>query len=425
MATINDLLKVFKEQRDAVYRKGGQMNIKGTNVSPKDILDGINSIPQTLIQTGNYAVQCTETANTTFTISKDGTIIDTKTNDATKGGSVVFNLTTTGTYSVTATQGGIEKWTTTVGVATVGTVILKSPKPIREYTEAEIDLAAKNNYAKYMFNPFDYIDDESFMGSTDAKYKRRYIIGFDDFELADSEGVCGIVWYYPKTPSTSYTVNETYINNTSWEGSYLRHNYFLQNNVDYYVYDSTVTDTTAGTYYIHSDGEWVEKTLPAEFVDTEDYYTKKTTTADGTIWLGILESIRNRMVKVKTKTWRGCTNQVNKITNYALRFTDKVITSKDYIFPLSGQEGYGDRPELTAIYEQWNYNKNEGDLLSGFKETGKRLYNYFDLCANFHFWLRSPNTYAPKTWDYWSGNNGSVNNISAPNTNAVGVCFCQ
>ena len=149
------------------------MNIKGTNVSPKDILDGINSIPQTLIQTGNYAVQCTETANTTFTISKDGTIIDSKTNDATKGGSVVFNLTTTGTYSVTATQGGIEKWTTTVSVATVGTVILKSPKPIREYTEVEIDLAAKNNYAKYMFNPFDYIDDESFMGSTEAKYKRR------------------------------------------------------------------------------------------------------------------------------------------------------------------------------------------------------------------------------------------------------------
>lgn len=423
MATINDLLKVFKEQRDAVYRKGGQMNIKGTNVSPKDILDGINSIPQTLVQTGNYAVQCTETANTTFTISKDGTIIDSKTNDATKGGSVVFNLTTTGTYSVTATQGGIEKWTTTVGVATVGTVILKSPKPIREYTEAEIDLAAKNNYAKYMFNPFDYIDDESFMGNTSATYKRRYIIGFDDFELADSEGVCGIVWYYPQTPSY-YKVNETNINKTSWEGSCLRHNYFLQNNVDYYVYDSTVTDTTTGTYYIHSDGEWIEKTLPAEFVDTEDYYTKNTTTADGDIWLGILESIRNRMVKVKTKTWRGWTNQANKITN-SLKLTDKVITSKDYIFPLSGQEAYGNRPEIPVSYYQWSYNKNEGDLLSGFKETGKKLYNYYEKCAEFDFWLRSPNIYTSSYWNIWSTGNGAVQYKEASYTKAVGVCFCQ
>lgn len=371
---------------------------------------------------GNYAVQCTETANTTFTISKDGITIATKTNDATLGGSVIFNLTEIGTYKVVATQNNSEKWQTTVGVANVGTVILKSPKPIREYSEEEIDLSAKNHYAKYMFNPFDYIDDTSFMGSSSTSYRRRYILGFDDFELADGSGMSGIVWCYPKTPST-YKYNETDINNTSWEGSYLRYNYFLQNNTDYYVYDSTVDENTEGSYYVHENENWVIKTLPDEYVSTADYYTKKTTTADGAIWSGILENIRDKMVKVKVKTWRGITNTISSSTTERLS-DDIIITSQDYIFPLSGQEAYGDRAEISN-YNYWGYNKNEGNLLSGFDTTGKRLYNYYDLSAKPSVWLRSPNIVDASYVCCWYGGGGYVFDLIASAAYLVDVCFCQ
>ena len=417
--TLNDIFKEIYAQKTLILSKGGQIEYQSPNPSLKDITKGIESIPTLLLQGGTYSIRCTETANTTFTLKLGEAVIDTKTNDATIGGSVIFTPTAVGNYTIVATQNGTEKWTKTIGVQQVGEIVCKSPIPVRNYTEDERDLAAKNHYAKYMFELLDYVDDPSFVGSTSATYIRRFIVGFDEMELSDGTGLAGITWHYRATPS-QYKMHTTNDNGVSWEGCDMRATHCLPANSNYYVYDKTVTDTTVGTYYSYdyAINNFVERTLPDEYVATEDYYVKNTTVEDGTIYAGIVESFRKNLVKVKVKTWRGWTKQIT-LTTVAVN-DDKYIISHDYVFLPSGVEDYGERPEISNL-SYWGYKPDEGKPF-GFQSLNKKWYNIY---ASDVTWLRSPNVYSSSYFCFWYDSNGNVYSNSATSTKRSTICVCQ
>lgn len=418
--TLNDIFKEIYAQKTLILSKGGQIEYQSPNPSLKDITKGIESIPTLLLQGGTYSIRCTETANTTFTLKLGEAVIDTKTNDATIGGSVIFTPTVVGNYTVVATQNGTEKWTKTIGVQQAGEIVCKSPIPVRNYTEDERDLAAKNHYAKYMFELLDYVDDPSFVGSTSTTYIRRFIVGFDEMELSDGTGLAGITWHYRVTPS-AYKMHTTNDNSVSWEGCDMRATRCLPANSDYYVCDKTVNDTTVGTYYSYNYviDDFIERTLPDEYVATEDYYVKNTTTEDGTIYAGIVESFRKNLVKVKVKTWRGWTKQIT--SNDIARQDDKYIISHDYVFLPSGVEDYGERPALLE-YNRWGYKPDEGKPF-GFQSLNKKWYNIYASGTN---WLRSPNVYLSNVFCIWSSNNGGlVYSTSATASEWPTICVCQ
>lgn len=418
--TLNDIFKEIYAQKTLILSKGGQVEYQSPNPSLKDITKGIESIPTLLLQGGTYSIRCTETANTTFTLKLDEAVIDTKTNDATIGGSVIFTPTAVGNYTVVATQNGAEKWTKTIGVQQVGEMVCKSPIPVRNYTEDERDLAAKNHYAKYMFELLDYVDDPSFVGSTSATYIRRFIVGFDEMELSDGTGLAGITWHYRATPS-EYKMHTSNDNSVSWEGCDMRATRCLPANSDYYICDKTVTDTTVGTYYSYdyTINNFVERTLPDEYVATEDYYVKNTTTEDGTIYAGIVESFRKNLVKVKVKTWRGWTKQIT--SDDVAQQDDKYIISHDYVFLPSGVEDYGERPEISS-QNYWGYKPDEGKPF-GFQSLNKKWYNIY---ASVTTWLRSPYVYRSSYFCFWSNSYINVNSTNATSANSrPTVCVCQ
>ena len=418
--TKNDLFTELKRQALAIFKKGGIVQYNTPNPSLVDITKGIESIQPITISGNNYSVQCTETANTTFTVMLGEATIDSKTNDSTIGGSVIFNLNAPGVYTIIAVQNSTEKWRKNLQLSTIGFTICKSPLSVNTYSEEEIDLAAKNNYAKFMWEYLDYKDDASFVGSTNTHYTRRFIVGFNEMEKADGTGPVGIIWAHRLTPA-SYKWDSGNSNSVSWEGCELRYLRCLPNNTSYYRYDNTVNESTTGTYYIFDTAteQWYDHILPDEYIDTEDYYAKNTTTADGTIYAGINETTRNNLVKVKVKTWRGYTKNVKSSSVAAS--DRKYLISEDYVFVPSGQQLYGDRPALTS-YLYWGYQDFENEPFGFIKETNLRWYNVY---AASSFSLRSPSMSNSKSICYWTYNYGGVSNDIFTNTNRPVVCYCQ
>lgn len=412
--TRNDLFKTINNQWEAALRKGGNSNYSGKMPSMIDVQNSINAIPQIVAQGSNYVIQCTETANTTFTLSQNDTTIETKTNDAVKGGVVLFNVANTGIYKVTATQNNVEKWTKDIGVNDTGVIICKSPLSVDAYSEDEIDLAAKNHYAKYMWEIGDYkITD--FTDTTDAMLKRRYIMSFDQALLSDGSGVAGITWVRPQT-SSSFKMNNTDINNTSYEGSVGRALCLPSGSIQY-VYDSTVTETTEGTYYTFDsvNESWSERTLPADYVSTEDYYTKTTTSANGEIWNTVPETLRNNLVSVKVKTWRGWTNNVP-----SRKAEDtKYLVSNDKVWIPSCKELFGNR------YPLYNNGFGAYSNLDGETFEARNKFNYWEIIPyNSYNWTRSPSMSYSDSFANWF-DVGYVNSIRASYSCRVAVALCQ
>ena len=365
-------------------------------------------------QGSNYVIQCTETANTTFTLSQNGATVETKTNDAVKGGVVLFNVANTGIYKVTATQNNVEKWTKDIGVNDTGVIICKSPLSVDAYSEDEIDLAAKNHYAKYMWEIGDYKITE-FSDTTDAMLKRRYIMSFDQALLSDGSGVAGITWVRPQT-SSNFKMNNSNINNTSYEGSVGRA-LCLPSGSTQYVYDSTVTETTEGTYYTFDsvNESWTERTLPADYVSTEDYYTKTTTSADGAIWNTVPETLRNNLVSVKVKTWRGWTNNVPS----SKPEDTKYLVSNAKVWIPSCKELFGNRyPLSTNTFG--DYSNLDGETFEA-----RNKFNYWEIIPyNSSTWTRSPSVDSNDSFAVWA-DVGCVNYNYASYSCRVAVALCQ
>lgn len=421
MKTFNDLCKDLKEMGEIITSKGGEVPYTTRYPSITALKDGINSIPQVVIQNNSYSIICADTANTEFTLLDAGNnVIDTKTNDATIGGYVIFTPSEVGTYTISAKQNNTVKWTNSISVASSGIVYnCKSSLALDNYSEDEIDLAAKNHYARYIWNLGDFKICTSFIGSTSTSYTKRYIVDFDKDILSDGTGNAEITWaWLDGTPST-YKLNNTSINNTSYEGS-LGRQYLLPANSIYYLYDNTVTSTTTGTYYIHNYtlGTWETKTLPDEYSEIQDYYTQQTVSADGAIYAGIPSDLISKFVATKQKTWVGFTSTETKLSTTQRKVSTKIITTNDKLFLMSGHQHFGNANGTSYF----GYNNNENDQYALFKNYNGYPGDFFSYSVDK--WYRSPKCSHSSNFCYWNSS-GNVNYNSASYSLRFVVCACQ
>lgn len=100
----------------------------------------------------SYKITTAELPNTTINLSFAGSIVQTKTTDSTTGGKVSFDVTETGTYTITALNGDTQLWANTVAVDNIGEYIVKSGKALANYTIDEMHIALQGGYFSTMFS---------------------------------------------------------------------------------------------------------------------------------------------------------------------------------------------------------------------------------------------------------------------------------
>lgn len=412
MSNREDLFNKVREITNKVKNIGGTINTPTLNA----ISSSLDNIPKITITTGSYTITTADLPDTTIVLSQNGTTIDTQTTPATTGGVVMFTLSSSGTYILTATRNSTQVWTKEVVVGSVGNIIVKQPILLDNFTAEEIDLACKNHYAKYMWEIGDYKDFSSFMGSTSTysvtwsdgshsiPYRRAFLIDFESNELADNSGMCGAKFAFARTPSTykHLTTSITNARQTSWIGSEIREK-MLSNGTDYYKYEY-VTSSTTGDYYIYNNetNDFESVSLPSGYMNGQIYYTKVATASDGAILSGMPSELSSRLVEVKTKTWNGTTNSTYTAT----------IVTKDKIFSPSVIEIAGNRMNMN------NYRLNEGQTSPLAKETF--CDKYFNSTTT---WFRSPNTSMNTNFCTWN-NSGNVSTTTITSSFQCAVCFC-
>ena len=101
--TLNDLYAGIYDIARVVTQKGGTINSSNISPSFEDIKNGINSIPYAPTTLNGVAnVVLAEMPNVTIKMeTESGVLVDSKTTNATNGGSVSFSVTTYGNYRFT------------------------------------------------------------------------------------------------------------------------------------------------------------------------------------------------------------------------------------------------------------------------------------------------------------------------------------
>jgi len=367
MSTLNDLYEGIYDIARRVVQKGGI--ISSSNISPsfKDIMDGIDSIPQASVNlTGAANILVAEMPNVTIKMEDEsGNIIDTQTTNATIGGAVTFSTEEFGNYRFTATDSdGNELWTKLFSVPNAGLHYCKVGKALADYTPAEINLAAKNDYAKIMWSVGDTISI-----TTIGSKKTYHIAGFNHYAKADGSGYCGLVLEMNDYTGSSYKHNSSNDNTIGWEGSLIRQNGLAAG--DAYYLRATVDSTTEGTYYVYDEfaKDWVEKILPGEYDETAIYYTKNILEADGAFITGLPD-------------WKDYIVQVETATADAGSGFKKIIVSKDRVFMPSDAEVFGNTKRYSK-YSQYDLEGQQYDYYKNDWSDGK-------IRASTSWWLRSP-----------------------------------
>ena len=364
---------------------------------------------------GNYIAKivCAELPGITFTLLNDTTTIDTQTTPAITGGIVTFNINETGTYTITASNITGTLWTNIVTINEIGVYNVKTGKALDDYTWNEIKTASEGGYAKYMWSLGDTKDLSAFMGQTSTTYTRATIIGFDHDNLANGSGKAGITFKLPYTSSTykHWDTVPANINGISWIGSLIRSN-CLKSNEDQYVFDTSVTSTTEGTYYtLNDDNEtFTQVTLPTDYVEGIKYYSKTTLEADGTFIAGLPTDLSAVIKQVIKLTWGGYGGDKTSSDN-------TIIKTKDWLFLLADGEVFGSdtSKRYTTSYSKVGLEGEQYEYYKEYEEKKLRFGNYQ--------WLRSPSPSSTNNFAYWNYN-GYVTNNLAYNSRAVALCFC-
>ncbi|MGN1221782.1 MAG: DUF6273 domain-containing protein [Christensenellales bacterium] len=400
MSTLNDLYESIYDIARRVVQKGGV--ISSSNISPsfKDIMNGIDSIPQANVNlTGAANVLVAEMPNVTITMEDEsGNIIDTKTTNATVGGAVTFSTENFGNYRFTATDSDSNViWTKLFSVPNAGLHYCKVGKAFTDYTPAEINLAAKNDYAKIMWSVGDTISI-----TTIGSKKTYHIAGFNHYAKADGSGYCGLVLEMNDYTNSSYKHNATNDNTIGWEGSLIRQNGLAAGDV--YYLRATVDSATEGTYYVYDEfaKDWVEKALPSEYDETEIYYTKNTLEADGAFITGLPD-------------WKDYIVQVETATADAGSGFKKIIVSKDRVFLPSDAEVFGSNNRYSK-YSQYDLEGQQYDYYKNNWSDGK-------VRASGSWWLRSPCSGSATSF-CCVVNSGCVSSNNASFGNYARLVFC-
>lgn len=399
--TLNDLYAGIYDIARVVTQKGGTINSSNISPSFEDIKNGINSIPYAPTTLNGVAnVVLAEMPNVTIKMeTESGTLVESKTTNATIGGSVSFSVSEYGNYRFTAYDSEENQlWTKLFGVPSGGIYNCKVGKAFADYTDEEVNRAAKNDYAKIMWSVGD-VRNATIMGSN----KKIHIADFNHYKKADETGYCGLVLEMDEYVTTSYKHNTSNDNTIGWEGSLIRQNGLADG--DYFYMRTAVDDTTEGNYYIYDElnNLWVEKTLPADFNEEEYYYTRQIKEGDGAFLTGI-PAFKDYIVQVETQA-----------ADAGAKYK-KIITSKDRVFIQSDGEVFGNSKRYSSRYSQY---ENEGQQYDYYKN------NYSDgkIRTSCSWWLRSPCSGSGATFCYVS-NSGFVANVGASNGIYVRLVFC-
>lgn len=423
MSTFNDVVRKLLEMRNAIVNKGGRVNVAKTNPSPDELIAGINSIDNdrpTIEASEGYVIIAAERPNYMIKVFNSADeLMGTQYTNTSKGGSVSFALNAPGFYTVKAyTNTEILVWTNTVSIVDPGVYNVKSGLKLEDYTWEEINRAAKNNYAKYMFNAWDTKKLDSFMGSTSASYVTAHIIGFDHDDKVGG-GKAGITFMLERTSSKykHHNSSSTNVNGVSWEGSLIRAN-CLKSGESYYTYDLSVTAATEGTYYVYDDVNetFVAQSLPAEYVAGTKYYTKTTIGTDGAFIAGLPAEILNYIVQVKKKTWKGYGGDVQNTTQAA---ENKIfMTTKDWMFIPSDSEVFGEKDRFNVGTSAYSHFELEGNVYEAFKNYKENVFRFAESR-----WFRSPCVNFSNYFAIWISS-GYSNYYGAGNTYYASLCFC-
>lgn len=403
MSFVNDLFGKFWDMKSAINNKKGVVSISKNGPSPDEILAGINSIPTQPVFTSssNKQIIVAELPNTTIELrSSGGTLLDTETTHSINGGLVTFAVTSIGTYTVIAKDSSdVELWTNTITIDNDGVYNCKTGKAFADYTPAEVNTAAKNGYAQYMWSVGD-----SRTISTLGSNRLWVIAGFNHDNRADGLGKANLSMVMQSATAATYRHNTVNANNVGWEGSLIRQN-GLKSGDSYYLVDATVTSETTGTFYIYDDTSdtWVEKTLPSEYESTSVYYTKTTLSADGAFIAGLADWDSYMLPVIKETANAGATT--------AFKY---FIKSKDRVWIPSDAEVFGSENR----YNNYSRYQSEGQQYDYFKENKE---NRFALGSSA--WLRSP--YSGYSYNFCIiTNTGYITTNTATTTNATRLGFC-
>lgn len=406
MATQQDVFNEIQKIKNAIIAKGGTITQANINVSLPELVDGVESIPEGG-SGASISIIAAELADTTLELyGSDGSLLDTQSTGT--GGLVEFVVSETGTYTIKASKDGEELWTNTITVDEIGVYNCKTGKALNDYTWAEIETAGNGGYAEYMWSVGDYKDLTSFMGQTTSTYTRAIILGFNHDDKADGTGKASITFKLPYASSTYAHRSASGSNGVSWVGSLIRQN-ALKSGESYYLYDTSVTSSTEGTYYTYDadTNDFVEVTLPDAYDSSTKYYTKTTLTEDGAYIAGLPEEITSYIKQVTKNTWTGYYGTSSSSDG-------TIIKTNDWLFLLSDGEVFGNDNRY-ASYSKYTA---EGEQYKYFKEYAENKLRY-----GYSQWLRSPNVSYGSNVCYWT-NYGYVYSGNASNSVRVALCFC-
>lgn len=380
------------------------------NASIPSVATKILEMPSNVVQTqkntintsGSVVIIVAELPNTTIGLyDADGSLLQSKTTDATYGGPVTFSLTSTSkkTYTIKAQDSeSTELWENTVVVDGIGTYNCKTGKAFADYTPEEVNTAAKNHYAKYMWS----VGDERKITTLGSSYT-WIIAGFEHDVLADSSNeTAGMTLMMKSYYNTSYKHNSSNSNIIGWEGSLIRRNGLRAGDV--YYLRATVTETTEGEYYVYdTELDMFEKrTLPDDYSPTEVYYTQGVQESDGAYITG-LPDFEPYMLRVLKET-------ADAGSGYK-----KIIKSMDNVFIPSDAEVFGNNNRYSR-YSRYELEGKQYDYFKNNCSDGKiRLGNYW--------WLRSPYSGDPSNFCYVSSGGYAGYNY-ASGSNYVRLAFC-
>ena len=315
----------------------------------------------------SYKIRTAELPNVTIKLyNASSVLLDTQITDVTLGGYVDFDVSTSGTYTINAYNSSETLlWTNTVVITDIGVYNCKTGKAFADYTPAEVNTASKNHYAKYMWSVGDSRNITT-LGSS----KNWVIMGFEHDNLADGSGVAGITLGMQSFSTATYNQWAANSNIMGWEGSLIRQN-GLRNGDSYYTIDTTITSETIGTYYAYNitTNVWDTKTLPADYSESEKYYTKSTLESDGAFVSGIPD-------------WNSYMSPVVKQTADAGSGYSKIIKSKDTIFLFSDGEVFGNSNRYIR-YSQYELEGMQYDYFKNNVQDAK-------VRLGVSVWVRSP-----------------------------------
>lgn len=428
-----------------------------------------------------YKITTADLPNTTINLSFGGAVIATQTTESDKASKVEFFVTQKGEYTITAIRDGVTVWTNTVNVDNIGEFIVKSGKPLTNYTKEEIHTILQGGVFSTMFSLGDkwrFVQSGSILTNVDFFVERVQAV--DSKEIVDFRAVVGAGSTYNINPRYAYLPNadatafsKTYSSNGGYKYSEMRKRmqkageevysqatgikpddstieggipfsqikYTNGGTSGLYTYD-TATDTFtqltefayASNYvaqfvkgYFKSVGAIDEATFSAgnyyTYNSSTYVYTPATEYASGTTYYGFYETLQEDGIFV---------NALSSLSDYMVRWDDdfastgmtnttKVVQTSDFVDIPCVENITGTNRTMTLWSGAAGANINSYNIAG--EGEKKPAYDDFQKQAiGYDYWTRSANcNYSYNFCNIY--NNGNIGNNYVYSSNRARVGF--